>query len=156
MTAFRTDWCGSSDRRAAYRPASAIPADVAPCKDGGPGPRTGMEPNMTNSNHARVLRRAQRKGDELRDELRRIGQRLATDLDFDEDTVQRLEMITRRVARHVVTLQVLEECTPEPAAEPVPVAPEPQGPRYAVEVTATAGLDVAHAAIQRRLAGGDE
>ena len=60
--------------------------------------------------------------------------------------------------RIAAVLQVLEECTPEPepAAEPVPVAPEPQGPRYAVEVTATAGLDVAHAAIQRRLAGGDE
>ena len=76
---------------------------------------------MTNSNHARALRRAQRKGDELRDELRRIGQRLATDLDFDEETVQRLETITRRVARHVVTLQVLEECTPEP--EPPTVSP---------------------------------
>ena len=69
---------------------------------------------MTNSNHARALRRAQRKGDELRDELRWLGQRLATDLDLNEQTVQRLEMITRRVARHVVTLQVLEECTPEP------------------------------------------
>jgi hypothetical protein len=76
---------------------------------------------MDNSTHARALRRAQRKGDELRDELRRIGQRLATDLDFDEETVQRLEMITRRVARHVVTLQVLEECTPEP--EPPTVSP---------------------------------
>ena len=66
------------------------------------------------STHARALRRAQRKGDELRDELRWLGQRLATGLDLNEETVQRLEMITRRVARHVVTLQVLKECTPEP------------------------------------------
>ena len=67
-----------------------------------------------NSTHTRALRRAQRNGDELRDELRWLGQRLATGLDLNEETVQRLEMITRRVARHVVTLQVLKECTPEP------------------------------------------
>ena len=66
------------------------------------------------STHTRALRRAQRKGAELRDELRRHGERLATDLDLNDQTVQRLEMITRRVARHVVALQVLKECTPEP------------------------------------------
>jgi hypothetical protein len=76
---------------------------------------------MNESNQTRALRRAQRNGAELRDELRRLGERLATDLDLNDQTVQRLEMITRRVARHVLTLQVLKECTPEP--EPPTVSP---------------------------------
>jgi hypothetical protein len=117
-----------------------------------------MEENMNDSNYSRTLRYAQRTRDRLVGDLRREGLTLCTSATVDYETAQRLHALALRVERIAAVLQVLEECTPEPepAAEPVPVAPEPQGPRYAVEVTATAGLDVAHAAIQRRLAGGDE
>jgi hypothetical protein len=64
-----------------------------------------------NSTHARALRRAQEKA-RARDELRWL-ERLATDLDLNE---QLCGLITQCVARHVVTLQVLEECT-SPAAQ---------------------------------------
>ena len=112
---------------------------------------------MDNSNHARTLRYAQRTRDRLVGDLRREGLTLFTSATVDYQTAQRLHALALRVERIAAVLQVLEECAPEPepAAESEPIPPEPQGPRYAVEVTATAGLDVAHAALQRRL-GGDE
>ena len=113
---------------------------------------------MNDSNYSRTLRYAQRTRDRLVGDLRREGLTLCTSATVDYEMAQRLHALALRVERIAAVLQVLEECTPEPepAAEPEPTPPEPQGPRYAVEVTATAGLDVAHAALQRRLAGGDE
>ena len=141
---------------------------------------------MNDSNYTRTLRYAQRTRDRLVGDLRREGLTLCTSATVDYETAQRLHALARRVERIAAVLQVLEECTPEPesAAESEPVAPEPQGPRYAVEVPAgldadewragladyaagyrldpgapvdfTDGYRAAHAAIQRRLAGGDE
>jgi hypothetical protein len=99
---------------------------------------------MDDSNHSRTLRYAQRTRDRLVGDLRREGLTLCTSATVDYETAQRLHALALRVERIAAVLQVLEECTPEPepAAESEPIPPEPQGPRYAVEVTATAGLDV--------------
>jgi hypothetical protein len=103
-----------------------------------------MEENMNDSNYSRTLRYAQRTRDRLLVDLRREGLTLCTSATVDYETAQRLHALALRVERIAAVLQVLEECTPEPepAAESEPIPPEPQGPRYAVEVTATAGLDV--------------